>query len=389
MTIKKEEQPTLFGFSSTNKLKMFKAWAEVDEDTGIASLCREYGYVDGKKQVKSKPIKGKNIGKANETTPYDQAIFDSKSKWNKKIDEGYVENIEDFGKSETVLPMLAHKYIERSHKVVWPAQAQPKLNGVRCVTRPKDDGVFFQTRKGKEYTTMGHLTPAILEIQALGIDLPDGELFNEDFSLERISAAVKKFNKDTPSIQMWIYDYVDNTQSNEKRSYNLSMAFDTLIRRNPSKGSEIDVGGITCQCYGGLVCVPTIEITDDADMHKWHDIFASAGYEGIIIRNKNGLYSIGHRTVDLLKFKHFIDDEFVIIGGEEATGDDAGTVVFICKTKEGKTFNVRPKGTRPRRRQYFEQLDELIGKELTVRYQNLSDYGIPIFPVGIVIRDYE
>ena len=32
---------------------------------------------------------------------------------------------------------------------------------------------------------------------------------------------------------------------------------------------------------------------------------------------------------------------------------------------------------------------EYVGKKLTVRYQELTDDGIPRFPVGIAIRDYE
>lgn len=30
-----------------------------------------------------------------------------------------------------------------------------------------------------------------------------------------------------------------------------------------------------------------------------------------------------------------------------------------------------------------------IGKNLTVQFQNLTDAGIPRFPVGLEIRDYE
>ena len=50
---------------------------------------------------------------------------------------------------------------------------------------------------------------------------------------------------------------------------------------------------------------------------------------------------------------------------------------------------MRPKGSVEKRQQMFKDLEKIIGKELTVRYQELSEDGIPIFPVGIVIRDYE
>jgi DNA ligase-1 len=51
---------------------------------------------------------------------------------------------------------------------------------------------------------------------------------------------------------------------------------------------------------------------------------------------------------------------------------------------------VRPKGTVAQRKQWYNEAVNIIGKkELTVRYQEKSEDLIPIFPVGIAIRDYE
>jgi hypothetical protein len=37
----------------------------------------------------------------------------------------------------------------------------------------------------------------------------------------------------------------------------------------------------------------------------------------------------------------------------------------------------------------LEQADSFIGKMLTVKYQEMSPDGVPRFPSGIAIRDYE
>jgi len=50
---------------------------------------------------------------------------------------------------------------------------------------------------------------------------------------------------------------------------------------------------------------------------------------------------------------------------------------------------VKPEGTLETRRKYFENKNNFLGKLLTVKFQNLTNLGIPRFPVGIVIRDYE
>ena len=71
------------------------------------------------------------------------------------------------------------------------------------------------------------------------------------------------------------------------------------------------------------------------------------------------------------------------------TGLEKGCVIWICETKEKKRFSVRPVGTFEERRKLFLKAKSFIGKFLTVKYQELSDYNIPVFGVGIGIRDYE
>ena len=98
---------------------------------------------------------------------------------------------------------------------------------------------------------------------------------------------------------------------------------------------------------------------------------------------------MNHRSPDLQKFKTFLDDEYEIVGFTQGTGTDEGCVIWECKTKEGKTFSVRPRGSVAERQGYFNNGNEWIGSQLTVRYQELTDGGIPRFPVGITIRNYE
>ena len=158
----------------------------------------------------------------------------------------------------------------------------------------------------------------------------------------------------------------------------------TFAERN-----ELLVSAFQGEDYPTLELVPTYEVNNEEEIKKYHDQFVSEGYEGVIIRNKDGKYKIKHRSKDLQKWKYFLDDEYEIIGGKEATGEDAGTIVFGCKTASGDEFDVRPKGSRDTRRRWFNELESIKGCMLTVRYQDLTDDGIPRFPVGISIRDYE
>ena len=64
-------------------------------------------------------------------------------------------------------------------------------------------------------------------------------------------------------------------------------------------------------------------------------------------------------------------------------------MLWICETPEGKRFTCRPRGTHEERKVWFKNGAAYVGKKLTVRFQELSDGGVPRFPVGIAFRDYE
>ena len=57
--------------------------------------------------------------------------------------------------------------------------------------------------------------------------------------------------------------------------------------------------------------------------------------------------------------------------------------------KDGKTFKVTPNATVETRRDWFKKGKSLIGRKLTVEFFELTNKGIPRFPKGIAIRDYE
>jgi DNA ligase-1 len=50
---------------------------------------------------------------------------------------------------------------------------------------------------------------------------------------------------------------------------------------------------------------------------------------------------------------------------------------------------VRPIGSVDERKELFRNGNAHIGKMLTVKYQELNEFGTPRFPVGKTIRDYE
>lgn len=77
--------PILYGIDKNNKIKQ---WNIRVENKGAHSLIiYSYGYLHGRKVECTLNISsGKNIGKKNETTHFQQAVSDAQSKWAKKRD---------------------------------------------------------------------------------------------------------------------------------------------------------------------------------------------------------------------------------------------------------------------------------------------------------------
>lgn len=356
----------LYAKASTGKIKEWTITAV--EENGRVVLNTMTGYTNGKKTTATKEVKGKNIGKRNETSAWEQALLDAVSKAKKKRDEGYFDTVEEAQTTTVVLPMLALVYADRKHDINWPAYAQPKLNGVRCTASMTEYDPIYRSRKGKPYETLGHLNEEVEALLDMIQGSSDGEIFHPEWNFQEIVRAVKKHRPGiSEQLQYWVYDIVDPQADFEERSHRLKIL--------PG--------------FKNVVIVPTYLVNNEEELMARHKDFTAAGFEGTIVRNMKGKYELAHRSKNLQKYKDFVDEEYRIIGGNEATGNDAGTVVFVCETDDGHTFTVRPKGSRAQRRAWLSDINSIIGKQLTVKFQEKSEDGIPIFPVGLAIRDYE
>ena len=157
--------PILYGMSKKGKVKQWQAKA-VEHDNGTASIIIESGYVGGKIREIPKVIRrGKNIGKANETTPYTQAVSEIQSQWEGKRDKNYEPHMLDPDNyiPRLMLPMLAKK--PKKGKIKFPAYINPKLNGVCNLSEPpmvppyftSADIIKHHSRGGNLFNTLAHL----------------------------------------------------------------------------------------------------------------------------------------------------------------------------------------------------------------------------------------
>ena len=367
----------LYKRDSKGKIRQWNGWVEAGQ-SGRWLMYVETGLLDGNK-VKNRP-KIYYAGKQNRDAK-GQAIFELESKINKKRDEGYFDTIQEAQDTLVILPMLALDFNKRSHNIDYPAIGQRKFDGVRSMASINPDGsVSLKSRKGKEFPHMNHLRQQVASLKGIpdGAFL-DGELYSDTLTFQEVVGLVRRESLkagDEDKLKQISYRLYDMLAPNN-RDAGFQDRYDTLktiLGSTPPKN---------------LILTKNFEINDKAEVKPLHDQFVKEGYEGIMIRNKDGEYGINKRSKNLQKFKEFYDQEFQIVGYEEGTGNDAGTVIWVCMTEQGDLFKARPKGTREERTEYFQKGDDFIGATLTVRYFEMTDDGIPRFPVGVAIRNYE
>jgi DNA ligase-1 len=361
--------PTLYKMDSKGKIRQWTITCIETADGSFYTI--EHGLVDGKQQSTDTLIEeGKNIGKANETTHWEQCLSEAESLWKKQRDrKGYTEAIPQ---DKPFRPMLAQSYDKHGKKIIYPCYLQNKLDGIRCLAVVKNNKVTFISRQGKEFKAIDHLKSQLKNVPN-GTVL-DGELYCHHEEFQEICSAVKR---DKPS------------DSSKKVEYHL---YD-LISDDDYDGRLVALKKIHKGTGKAIKLVQTKQIADeDALKSEWRRA-TKEGYEGVMLRNKTGPYKINGRSYDLQKYKQFQDDEFEIVGAYENKGKMKGECTFICVTKNGTEFGVKPEGSSERRRQYWKdfQAGKLTGKMLTVRYFGLttSEDPVPRFPIGVIIRDYE
>ena len=274
-------------------------------------------------------------------------------------------------------PMLAQDYNKHSKKIVFPCFIQPKLDGYRMVYNPEDKKIY--SRNGKEYNIL-YNTKLHDELNRIHVIL-DGELYVhnklkfEDYGILRKKKLSKDDEKVLETMEYHVYDVIiDEDYQDRYKMLSMITEHTDLIK-----------------------LVPTYLCNNKQDIESYHSKFISEGYEGSMIRNCEGIYLQKYRSYNLQKYKNFDDDEFEIVDytyENDVLGKNDKVIVWICKTKDGKTFNVPSKGTREERNILYNNGQEYIGRMLSVQYFGLTNDGIPRFPKSLregesSIRDEE
>jgi DNA ligase-1 len=348
------------------------------------------GQTNGKKTTSAwTKCFGKNTGKTNATTDNEQALKEAEAVFTKKLENHYRRDIKKINEDKFVKAMLAHKFEQYPDLDYSNTYSQPKLDGIRCLVTK--DGMF--SRGGKPIISAPHIFKALKELFKEDSSLIfDGELYTDalkgDFNkIVSLAKRSKPTDADLAEskehLQYWIYDIassqdVFNDRIEALRVLEARWDWANLLLLEAS----IDLSELDC-----LVLVPTDKVESKEHLDELYQGYLANGMEGQMIRKSDSLYE-GKRSKNLLKRKEFQDAEFTITSVNEGVGNWAGYAKSVSyTTKDGLAFDAGIKGTQEYCKELLGKADKMVGKQATVRYQNLTPDGIPRFGVTYHIWD--
>ena len=411
--------PTLYTQAKTGKIRIWTAcayignfrvdggWEKVVEPLDFASGGTAVYFTvfssKGGKETTSHPTRvssGKNIGRKNETTPFQQALLEISSAFDKKVKKGAKLSSEDLGAqsfaslvktgAHRVNVMLLHD-VNKGHwdRVKYPCYLQPKLDGVHLIAVWVGGRVDLYLRGIKREIDQAHIREALAPVISASeweSFYITGEMWTPGINRQEITSAVTvQTDSGQKKIIFNVFDVfsVDYPLPFEER-YKLAIK---LVREAKSP-------------YIKLVRAEIVR--SRGEIENIFKEYVSAGYEGAIIRDPDGLYEFGLsreiRSYSAMKMKLRPDFEFEITGFKEGVGKNRGLIIFTAITSqkffeefcdavkpEVREFSVSPSWTEIERREAYTHGDDYIGKFATISFDSVSTDCIPVQPVLLAI----
>lgn len=314
---------------------------------------------------------------------------------------------------ELLRPQLASSDVPDLYtQVSWPKIIQPKFDGICCLA--VNGQAYSRTMK---LIPNLHVQKVFKELNLHGVH---GELMLKTLSQEDIDEKRENFILENPDREVdeealiridfndvqsaimrgrgepdffyVVYDYWDSDQNYD-------------VRESRVRATVYDVGDKR------VAYCPSVYVRSAGECEIKLEQLIEQGFEGGILRDPLSPYKQGRQTLKsqaLMKLKKFFDDEAIIIGYEEKMTNEnekvkdergyskrsshqenmvpAGVLGALVVKWRNVEFKIGSGYTELQRKQLWDIQDTLIGKPVTFKYQELSKYGVPRFPVFKALR---
>jgi len=248
--------------------------------------------------------------------------------------------------------LLAHKWDSEADLTGW--WMSEKLDGIRAYWTGKD----FLSRLGNRF----HAPPWFKA--GLPTTPLDGELWIGRKMFQKTTSIVRRQDQseDWRAVSFVVFDAPSHRGPFEERLAHLE---DVFQRESPPHAQPLE------------------QVRCDGVKHLRGELarIEGLGGEGLMLRKPGSLYEVG-RSSTLLKIKSFVDDEARVVGHLKGAGRHKGRLGAVqVELRNGTRFSVGTGFADAER-----ESPPPIGSIITVRYQELSDGGVPRFPSFVGVR---
>jgi len=247
--------------------------------------------------------------------------------------------------------------------------ASEKLDGVRAYW----DGEILLSRQGKKLNAPLSFTKNFPKFAL------DGELYAKGLKFEEIQATVMDKLPDEKAwnrLKFHVFDVPEASGGLLDRLEVLAK----FLKNGPNEN---------------LIIIKQIKMHDNAQFLKFTKDIIARGGEGAVVREPNAPYE-RKRSKNALKFKKFKDAECEVVSINKGSGKYANlTGSLTCKALGGK--DDKEKAGEPKSGTIFKIGSGLsdeqrtnppkIGSIITYKFQNLTSYGKPRFPIFLRVRE--
>lgn len=292
---------------------------------------------------------------------------------------------------------LANSYDEKMAKKVdfndtWFVSR--KLDGCRCICIINEDGepTYF-SRAGNEFLTLKNLDAEIISLGLKNMVI-DGEICMLDVNgNENFQGIIKEIKRKDHTIENPFFYMFDILTMDE--FVNKEGTTDFSIRDR-----HLNVYFVH-KDFKNIGCLEQTVVLNERMITYYSQLAKENGWEGLMLR-KDAPYQ-GKRSNDVLKVKQFYDAEYVVVDIENAVnrvivdGKEVEELMMRNVVIEHKGYRVQVGSgfSHEQKRFYFENPNEIIGKQITVQFfeESFTDKGISLrFPTVKAIyengRDY-
>ena len=244
--------------------------------------------------------------------------------------------------------LLAHRWEEQDPTGWWMSE---KLDGVRAYW----DGKRFVSRLGNAYLAPEWFREGLPDFPL------DGELFAGRGAFQRAVSIARRVDAGEAwrALSFVVFDAPGVEAGFEERLAHLKTHFES----NPHEHARV---------------LEHRECTGLSDLHAELARIEGLEGEGLMLRKPGSRYEVG-RSETLLKVKTFFDTEAIIVGYQDGTGRHEGRVGALhLELPDGTRFKVGTGMSDAER-----QSPPAIGEVITVKYQELTNAGVPRFPTYV------